>query len=341
MGNTDKQKRAPRPDGGSVAVAEKTPAAVEGLALHPLIRQLDLTSLRLFLVVTQVGSMAQAAHVAAIAPSALSRRMRELEDTLGVTLLVRTTEGIRLTEAGQLVQEYAARQLGALHEMVTRLKQFGPDKQDAITVVINQSSLDPEFCRHLAEFSRKHHHIDVSIEGRKSTEIRDALLSGYADLAIGNEWYLDQDGLTCYQYRQDRFVVIDGRPERSGVRAPVKFQHVLQQPLIGLSKGSAYNRWLEGRAASLGVRLQFGTCVSNFQALCQLASVGLGVGIVPEPLLSTMSGMDDIAAMPLDETWAYKKVMICHRSGQALSPASRAALEFFQGRAMRQDHAGG
>lgn len=308
-------------------------SSLEGLALHPLIRQIDLTSLRLFLLATQAGSLSKAAEMAAIAPSALSRRMSELEDTLGVQLLVRTPAGIRPTEAGQIVQEYAGRQLVSLHEMAIRLKRFDPARRGAITLVINQSSLDLGLSRHLAEFAHEFPDIEVALEGRKSTAIRDALLSGYADLAIGNDWYLDAEGLTSYRYRRDRFVVIAGRPSPFGGHTAVRFHEALQLPLVGLSKGSAYNRWLETKAAALGVKLTFSTCVSNFQAMCQLVNVGLGLGIVPEPLLSTMSGMENIAALTLDEDWAYKNVMICHRSAHALSPAASAAVEFFRQRA--------
>lgn len=65
---------------------------------------------------------------------------------------------------------------------------------------------------------------------------------------------------------------------RPGSRVPAMVM-ALQQPLVGLSKGSAYNRWLETKAAALGVKLTFSTCVSNFQAMCQLVNVGLGLGI--------------------------------------------------------------
>lgn len=322
--------------GAESNAGDKAGASIEALAMHPVIRQLDFTSLRMFLVTAQVGSMAQAAQIIAIAPSALSRRMRELEDALGVQLLVRTTEGIRLTEAGLVVQQHAERQLGALRDMVDKLNQFGPAKRGAITLVINQSSLDTRFCELLASLVKLHPHIDVSIEVRKGTEVRDAVLSGYADLAVGNEWYLNQGELTTYLFRKDRFVVIGAVSFQASAGASMRFKDVLQWPLIGLSKGSAYNRWLEGHAAALGARLQFRSCVSHFQALVQLARAGIGVGIVPEPFLSTMPGSGDTDVLPLEEDWAYKNVVICHRAGQVLSPAAGVALDFFRGRRVGQ-----
>ena len=54
----------------------------------------DLQSLKLFVAVCEHGSIARAAEAENIAPSALSKRMSHLEDTLKTALFVRSNKGL-------------------------------------------------------------------------------------------------------------------------------------------------------------------------------------------------------------------------------------------------------
>jgi DNA-binding transcriptional LysR family regulator len=59
----------------------------------------DLTTIKLFLSTVEQGSIAGAAETNAIAPSAVSRRISDLEGRLGTTLLFRQTKGVTPTPA--------------------------------------------------------------------------------------------------------------------------------------------------------------------------------------------------------------------------------------------------
>lgn len=54
-----------------------------------LIRRLDLITLQLFVAVHEEGSLTRAAAREAIAVSAASKRLMELEEALGISLFVR------------------------------------------------------------------------------------------------------------------------------------------------------------------------------------------------------------------------------------------------------------
>jgi LysR family nitrogen assimilation transcriptional regulator len=71
----------------------------------------DLRTLRYFVAIADVGSMNAAAGLISIAQPALTRAMRELEHSLDVTLLQRTSRGVRLTAAGVTLYASAQRML--------------------------------------------------------------------------------------------------------------------------------------------------------------------------------------------------------------------------------------
>ena len=64
-------------------------------------RDIDLKSLRLFAAVCDNGNIKAAAAQEHIEPSAISKRLAQLEDQLGIQLLVRGRMGAELTPAGQ------------------------------------------------------------------------------------------------------------------------------------------------------------------------------------------------------------------------------------------------
>lgn len=63
-------------------------------------RRMDLTSLQLFVAVCELGSIGKAAERELIAASAVSKRLFDLEATLGTALLYRHTRDVSLTPAG-------------------------------------------------------------------------------------------------------------------------------------------------------------------------------------------------------------------------------------------------
>ena len=72
----------------------------------PGVKNLDFTSLRLFAVVVEHGNIAQASRVNGIAASAISKRISDLEDQIGVRLIHRLRDGIEPTAAGQELYKY-------------------------------------------------------------------------------------------------------------------------------------------------------------------------------------------------------------------------------------------
>lgn len=91
--------------------------AIEPMELGALTRRLELDSLRLLAVVAREGSYARAARTEPLTASAISKRIADLERTMGYVLLERSAQGVRPTMAGDMVLAHwneLAATLGAL-----------------------------------------------------------------------------------------------------------------------------------------------------------------------------------------------------------------------------------
>ena len=71
------------------------------------LRQIDLSSLDLFVLICEHGSIARAAEQGGMVASAVSKRVAELESLARTPLLLRHARGVRPTPAGELLLEHA------------------------------------------------------------------------------------------------------------------------------------------------------------------------------------------------------------------------------------------
>ena len=82
----------------------------------------DWDDLRVLLAVAESGSFSGAARVLGVGQPAISKRIDQLESRLGTTLCIRRTDGVGLTEEGEMVADYALtmrRSAQALDRMVS------------------------------------------------------------------------------------------------------------------------------------------------------------------------------------------------------------------------------
>ena len=70
-------------------------------------RDLDLTTLRLYVSVCETGNMSRAAEKSNMVASSVSKRLAQLENTVGATLFMRKRRGVVPTPAGETLLEHA------------------------------------------------------------------------------------------------------------------------------------------------------------------------------------------------------------------------------------------
>lgn len=79
--------------------------------------------LQCFLEITRQGSVVRAADALALTQPAVSKKLKELEDILGVRLLERSKKGIELTPFGSVFLEHASTSVAALREGTEKVSQ--------------------------------------------------------------------------------------------------------------------------------------------------------------------------------------------------------------------------
>lgn len=83
-----------------------------------MLNQLNLADIRTFVLIADEGSFTNAAEVLNVSRSHVSRQLSALEKHMGVTLMIRTTRSLKLTDAGKQFHQQAKNALQQLEQAV-------------------------------------------------------------------------------------------------------------------------------------------------------------------------------------------------------------------------------
>jgi DNA-binding transcriptional LysR family regulator len=101
---------------------------------------------------------------------------------------------------------------------------------------------------------------------------------------------------------------------------------------VSLEKGSSIDTLCVRAAAELGRQLRLRIRVSGFDAIFRMVGARMGVGVVPLEIIQPRLGDTGLVAIPLDEVWTRRPLVLGVRDPGSLPPATRLLLDH-----LRQD----
>src|SRR6266542_2758726 len=144
----------------------------------------DLTDLSLFRHVVEAGSITGGAERAHLALAAASTRIRNMEEALGATLLVRGRQGVTPTQAGRTLLQHARVILRQAERLREDLGVYAGGLAGQVRVLSNTNALTEFLPEALSSFLSTHPNVSVDLEERLSDEVVGLIAEGVADLGI-------------------------------------------------------------------------------------------------------------------------------------------------------------
>src|SRR5689334_5788272 len=142
-------------------------------------------ALALLQVVAQAGSFAAAARELGLVPSAVTYRVRQIEDALDALLFDRASRQARLTEAGRELLREGERLLGEVDAVVSRVRRVATGWESQLTIAVDVVVS----CGTMLELAQAFFEVAPQTRLRLRDEALSgtlhAMAEGRADLAIG------------------------------------------------------------------------------------------------------------------------------------------------------------
>ncbi|OLF55565.1 LysR family transcriptional regulator [Pseudomonas chlororaphis] len=291
-----------------------------------LIRRLDLITLQLFVAVHQEGTLTRAASREAIAVSAASKRLMELEEALGISLFVRQAKGMTLTPAGETLLHHARQMLFNVEKMGLELGEHSHGVRGYVRMLANLSAIIQFLPEDLRAFSALHSQVKTDLEERPSNGVVQGVLDGVADLGICSS-DTDTKGLRSVPYRRDKLVVLMRPDHPLASRGELAFDDTLDSDYVGLHAASSINMRTHAAARAAGKVLRLRIHVPGFDAMCRMVQAGMGIGILPAGAFELFGRALGLHAVRLNDDWSERLLILVVRDEAALSPVSRLLFE--------------
>ena len=291
--------------------------------------RVDFLTLRLFCAVAKAGSITKGAEVCGLALSAASRRLSEFESAAGSTLLHRTPRGIVLTSPGHVALQHAVRLFQGFEQLGSELKEHARGARGHVRLWANMSALTEFLPAALASFLEGHPDIRVDVEEQLSGDIVRAVFDGLADIGVFADG-TPAHGLNVKPFQLDELVLVCSREHELARRRRVSFDECLNHDFVGLNRGSSLLELISREAQQRNRPLRLRVQVRSFDAMTQMISAGLGIGVLPLAACESALAARRLKALRLDEPWAQRRLLIATRAETTLTPAAALFLQHLQ-----------
>jgi DNA-binding transcriptional LysR family regulator len=272
--------------------------------------RIDLYSLELFFATVREGSIARAAKTEHIAPSALSRRLADLEIAMGAPLLVRSPMGVELTEAGRHALRHASRLTEQLQSLGRDVQSLSGQVSGIVRLFANASAIVGYLPEKLKAFQSAHPLVELALQERTSDEVLRACLDDRADVGVGVALPSVPNGVESWHFADDPLMVVLPPGHALCKRRSLRFTEVLRYPLVAAQGGGSLDQFLRERADAALTPMRVSVAVNSFDALCRMVEAGLGLGIVPSSAASAFAGTRHFVRRRLEEPWRDRTLRV-------------------------------
>jgi DNA-binding transcriptional LysR family regulator len=297
-------------------------------SFHPTnpMRRIDFITLKLFSTIADELNLTKAAEREHLALAAVSKRITDLEEESGVQLLYRLAKGVALTPGGHALLHHARNILSSLERLDADLSEYSRGVRGHVRIYANTSSIIQFLPEDLSSFLTQHSAIKIDMQEKMSAEIIRAVREGLTDIGVYNA-HVPAEGLEVFPYRQDRLILIAPTGHPLAGRSAVTLQDAAEYDFVALRQDSSLH-WLVCQSAQkLGIVLRVRIQVHSFDAICRMIETGLGVGILPDKAAQSHIRSMRIVGIPIDGSWAQRKINLCVRDYNALSVISKQLVD--------------
>lgn len=282
-------------------------------------------TLKLFCAIAQSGNITKGAAECNLALSAASRRISELEETVGLMLLDRTARGVTLTQAGHAVMQHALRLFQGFEQFSNELGEYAKGIKGHVRLWANMSSLTEFLPSALASFLKKHPDIQVEVEEQLSGDIVKALLDGIADIGVFADGTPTAE-LNTKVIGHDELVIVCSKQHSLKSRKSISFEECLKYDFVGLNRGSSLLELTSRQAEKHNKQMRLRIQVRSYDAMCQMIAVNLGIGILPLQACAPQIKAMDLKVINLEDLWANRQLLVATKADGYQSPAASALL---------------
>jgi DNA-binding transcriptional LysR family regulator len=280
--------------------------------------QIDFLGMQAFLSIVENGGFQPAAIQLNLSQTAISHRIRKLEESLGVRLLARTTRELTLTDAGRALLprvRAAIRELESSYETLRQHRTTAPQWLTFACLPTLAASYIPAILKRFAEL---YPGMSVRMFDNGISEIAELVESESAAFGISVNMPT-RFNLSLERFAQEPFAIVCPIGHRLSERGAVRWDELIDETLIRISLHAGNSTTIDDALGSRRMQFRWAYETQHTGAAIDFVRAGLGLTIVPCLAAASYPG---VVAMPLVEPLITRCLATVMRPETTLVPAA-------------------
>ncbi len=244
--------------------------------------EIELRHLRYFLAVAETLHFSKAAQRLGMAQPPLSQQIKRLEQLIGHRLFDRTTRGVQLTLAGQLLAERARSTIEKVHDDLAQVRRLGRGEEGTLTVGFSGSVMFTNLPAAIESYRRRYPKVELRLRELVTSAQISGLLDGTLDLAFLRDGD-PTEGIRMSTLLKERYVAVLPESHALARKRALRMSGLRDQPFIFFARRMgplAFDRTMACCERN-GFRPNIVQDAPQWPTLVRLVAAGLGVSLAP------------------------------------------------------------
>lgn len=289
---------------------------------------MDIRTLRYFVEVVRQQSFTRAAEKLFVTQPTISKMLKNLEDELNCTLLIRDGRRLLLTDTGQVFFERGLAILAEFRQLEAELSDINHLNKGLLRLGI-PPMVGMLMAGPISLFRQRYPGVELKISEFGGLTVQQAVMSGDLDVAMTALPVEEESGLATLPLFSHPLCVLVPRSGQWTTCESISPEALAEHPLLIYNEDFALSRQLLELFSQHNVKPRIAVRSGQWDFLAAMVQAGVGIAILPEPICQRLD-KQTLRWIPLESDLRWQLGMIW-REGVYLSHSAQAWLTCCEG----------
>jgi DNA-binding transcriptional LysR family regulator len=290
---------------------------------------MDFRQLEMFVAVAENLSFTLAGEHLRVAQSAISRKIKLLEDELGEPLFKRVSRRVYLTPAGEVMLRYARRIFQDLRNAQLEVSELSSMNRGVVRIGSGMTACMYLLPPVLEKFRTRFPNIETKVTTGSAEAMLGLIRSHQIDLGVLTLPVPAAD-LRVIPFTTEKMVVVTSpRHPTLARRRSLKARELAEHPLILFSRGAATRTLLEDFFARAGIHPRIAMESESVATIKPLVQIDLGVSILPQRAVAADTARKQLHALTISDYELTREIGLVFYDSDYQPRALRELIKMF------------
>lgn len=242
--------------------------------------EVNLELYRIFYVVAKYKNITKASKELCISQPAVSKHIKNLEESLGITLFIRTPRGLIITESGESILKKVKEALILLDHALGSAEDYKELRKGTISIGISTTLTKIYLINYLTIFHKKYPHIAIDIATDDSNTLKEKLKDGSIDLLFSKINSKDSQSFSVNKLGTLHYIFVCSKDFYKKLNGKITKKDLETNPLVLQSIKSNSRRAFEKFCLQNDINLESIMDIDSSSLLISFIKYGYGIGFI-------------------------------------------------------------